>query len=214
MSNSFYDFTYELLTRHEAREHGIDYDDPGTLYLPTGRWKRSDTRQDQEACRVVCELTKTMTPQAWNQLTDAQKIPWVEAALKSLRAQNVPDMLAQALDPQEADKGTPPCPKKLLTGWQSITATLEMPYNRRDEIKSLNDRFDGPIINNGRGTKPMTYREELLTWWDTLAQKQQELADQRQGERFSTEGHAYGRTETVVPEIAGSIKKRRKDKHT
>jgi hypothetical protein len=86
-----------------------------------------------------------------------------------------------------------------------------MKYGDRANIKSLNKRFDGPITNKGKGTKPMVYRDELFQWWDGLATKQQELTNQQQGRRLMAEAqHNYGRSGTVAPEIGGSVKKRRK----
>jgi hypothetical protein len=37
-----------------------------------------------------------------------------------------------------------------------------MPYSRRADIKSLNDRLAGPIANRGKGTQPMAYKEDLI----------------------------------------------------
>jgi len=106
-------------------------------------------------------------------------------------------------------------PKQLLTGWRNIAAALNQKYSQRGDIKSLNDRFDGPIKNSGAGTRPMVWREDLITWWDRLVMKQQELANQREGARLSAGAHySYSRDGTVAPEIGGSVKKRRRVKRT
>jgi hypothetical protein len=102
-------------------------------------------------------------------------------------------------------------PKKLLTGWHEITVALEMTHGNREKIKSLNERFDGPIVNQGSGSQPMVYREELIEWWNRLATLQQESANQSKGRKLTAEAqHNYGREGTAAPEIGGSIKKRRR----
>jgi len=36
-------------------------------------------------------------------------------------------------------------PVKLLTSWREITEALELRHDERDKVKSLNDRFNGPM---------------------------------------------------------------------
>jgi hypothetical protein len=104
-------------------------------------------------------------------------------------------------------------PKKLLVGWHDITAALEMPYSRREDIQRLNQSLNGPISNHGAGTKPMVYFNDLLRWWNTLAALQQDMANQRDGAKLSAEAqHNYGRDGTAAPEIGGGVKERRKDR--
>jgi hypothetical protein len=106
-------------------------------------------------------------------------------------------------------------PKQLLTGWHAIAAALKLRYNQRKDIKSLNERFEGPIRHRGAGTRPMVYLDDLLDWWNHLAIQEQELANQRDGARLSAEAqHNYGRDGEAAPEIGGGVKKRRKDKRT
>lgn len=117
--------------------------------------------------------------------------------------------------PRRDQEGTP---RTLLTGWHDITDALDMKYDDRTNIKSLNRRFDGPITNKGKGTRPMVYKDVLFQWWDELATKyeelatkQEELANQKLGRTLMAEAqHDYGRDGTVAPEISGSVKKRRK----
>jgi hypothetical protein len=104
-------------------------------------------------------------------------------------------------------------PRKLLTGWHAITKALEIPYSQRKDVKSLNQRLQGPIENAGRGTQPMVYRDDLVEWWNKLDILQQERANQREGAQLSAEAqHNYGREGNAAPEIGGGVKKRRKDK--
>jgi hypothetical protein len=104
-------------------------------------------------------------------------------------------------------------PRKLLKGWHEITEALEMRYNQRADIKSLNERYQGPIRNRGKGTKPMVYKEDLIDWWNKLAIMEQEFANRREGSNLSAEAqHDYGREGRAAPEISGEVKKRRRDK--
>jgi hypothetical protein len=106
-------------------------------------------------------------------------------------------------------------PKRLLQGWHDITDAVGLRYADRDKIKGLNERFEGPIRNSGRGTSPLVDRNELLNWWNSLTILQEQLANQRNGARLSAEaGHNYGRDGTAAPEIGGAVKKRRADRRT
>ena len=61
------------------------------------------------------------------------------------------------------------------------------------------------ITNKGPGTKPMVYREDLLDWWDKLAVKADEAANQRDGRRLSAEDqYNYSRGGAAAPEIGGA----------
>jgi hypothetical protein len=114
----------------------------------------------------------------------------------------------------DPDRERNPRPRRLLTGWHEITAALEMNHTDREKIKSLNDRFNGPIKNQGRGTQPMVDRVELIEWWNKLAIQAQEQTNRRDGERASVEAHHdYGRDGIAAPEIAGGVKKRRRQNH-
>jgi hypothetical protein len=106
-------------------------------------------------------------------------------------------------------------PKRLLKGWHEISSAIGMKYTQRDDVKSLNTRFQGPIRNSGPGTQPMVYENDLIDWWNKLALQQQELKNQRDGARLSAEAqHNFGRDGAAAPEIGGGIKKRRRDKQT
>lgn len=152
-------------------------------------------------------------------------------AATALRENPAPKNVAKTIitemtEPKEseppADRGneistSPLClePKKLLEGWHAIAAAVGMLHKRRRDIKSLNDRYEGPIKNKGAGTRPMVYHADLIEWWNRLASKQQELANQRDGAKLSGESqHNYGRDGRAAPEIGGGVKKRRQDKKT
>jgi hypothetical protein len=111
---------------------------------------------------------------------------------------------------QEETKA-PQGPRPLLTGWHEITKAVGRKHSDRDKIKRLNKFHGGPITDNGPGTQPRVDRDKLIDWWNTLASYQQERANRQKDIEASTESqHKYGRSATVVPEIGGEIKKRRR----
>lgn len=119
--------------------------------------------------------------------------------------------------PAAREENAPPNqkPKKLLHGWHAITSALALRYAQREDVKRLNTACQGPITSQGQGTKPKVYEEDLVSWWNKLALRQQDLANQRAGARLSAQAqHAYGRDAAVAPEIGGGVKKRRRGKST
>ncbi len=111
------------------------------------------------------------------------------------------------------DKPAAKIARQLLTGWREIAEALEMRYGDRQKIKSLNDRFQGPIRCRGKGTQPIVYKDDLLDWWNKMALEHQELVNRQQGMKLSAEDqYDYFREGTVAPEIGGGVKKRRKDR--
>lgn len=107
-------------------------------------------------------------------------------------------------------------PMRLLTGWHAITDALELKYADRAKVKSLNSRCAGPItLTGGKGSQPMVGADPPLAWWNALAVRQSELANQREGRKLSAEAqHNYGRGGSAAPEIDGEVKKRRRTKPT
>jgi hypothetical protein len=111
-----------------------------------------------------------------------------------------------------AEGGRAAGPKTPLEGWRDITDALEMKYGDRDRIKSLNQRLGGPIINRGKGKRPLVDKDALREWWDRLATQEQELANRREGARLSAESqYHFGRDGEAAPEVGGGVKHRRRD---
>lgn len=162
-----------------------------------------DIRGEQRIAITIFELFR-ITPEHWTTLAEVAREPWLEKAIHRLR-----DDSPLPLEHQEK------AAKKLLTGWHAICAALNMPYGQRNEIKSLNGRLEGPIVNKGRGTKPMVLEEVLVNWWNRLAVQQEELANRKLGNKLSAEiQYDYGHDATVAPEISGSVKNRRRRKQS
>jgi len=103
-----------------------------------------------------------------------------------------------------------PAPVAQLTSWREITDALDLPHSERDKVKSLNERFGGPIPTPKKGSQPIVGRVALLEWWNRLAIMQADLAHQREGARLSAEAqYTYGRDGVAAPDISGGVKRRK-----
>jgi hypothetical protein len=103
-------------------------------------------------------------------------------------------------------------PAAYLMSWREILKAVKVrntPEKRR-RVRMLNERYDGPIIMPAQGGQPKVEGGKLLIWWNSL---QQAFLDssQKQLDRQATTAnqYEYGRNLTVVPDLAGSVKKRR-----
>lgn len=163
----------------------------------------------KEMTEYLC-ANRGMTHSQAMELTTPQVIEVLKTACREKEeAAEQPEGKNTLIAPTAAE--APGVPIKWLFGWLEIVTALEMKYADREKIKTLNDRFEGPIVNHGSGTQPMVSHDRLMTWWNGLATKQQDLANQRQGKRLSaTASYQYGRGGEASPEIAGSVKKRRR----
>jgi hypothetical protein len=99
-----------------------------------------------------------------------------------------------------------------LWNWRDIMAALGLrnTAEARRRLRHFNDIHNGPILMPRAGGQPMVERNRLLAWWNSL-QLILEAAKQRCADQHATTAnqHAYGRQATVVPDLAGSVKKRR-----
>jgi hypothetical protein len=115
---------------------------------------------------------------------------------------------------QEAASLPPAGPKMYLNGWREILGALELSNDKekREWVRNLNDseKTSGPILSPGRGVPPKVEKSKLLAWWNSL-EKIWEASNQRMNDRQATVtgSHEYGRRGDVIPDIAGSTKKRR-----
>jgi len=108
-----------------------------------------------------------------------------------------------------------PAPSVYLLNWRGILAALDLKNNKEDRyrVRSLNDKFGGPIIPGGKGGQPKANKVALLEWWNRLEVEFADRANQAKGSfaEASTQ-HDYGRTGVAAPEISGEIKRSRKDR--
>ena len=127
------------------------------------------------------------------------------------------ERVAISTEPDQDDDGKPipPAePKAYLWNWKEILNAVGMTdstENRR-QVRRLNDKFDGPIIVTKTGSRPRVDKVKLLAWWNRLDDLHIELQQEARDRQATAAGqYSYGSGGTVVPEIAGSLKKRRKD---
>lgn len=114
---------------------------------------------------------------------------------------------------------TPVAASKLLVTWHEICHAVERTNDEssRNLIRRFSDACDGPIHIAGRGKQPKPVdRDHLVKWWNGLSERQQhateldeELAANVEGSIGDGARYNYGRSGEVVPEIGGSVKKRR-----
>jgi hypothetical protein len=104
-------------------------------------------------------------------------------------------------------------PKDYLLSWREILFALKL-KNTRDRqrlVRRLNHFHCGPILFTGAGSQPRAVKDNLLTWWNALEHVWKASEQTRTDAQESTrEQYDCGRDGTVVPDIAGHVKRRRK----
>jgi hypothetical protein len=155
------------------------------------------------------------SPYHWMEGRHPQE-PWVWYFQDVFRALGDPPAIEG-----ERSEGEPPdaqSVKHLLHGWRAIDEALglsrsypNMNYDeRRRKLVYLNHRFDGPIKTGRKGSQPIVNRSDLIAWWNSLedlAENQKARIRDKQATLQSR--HTYGRSAHVVPEISGSMKRRK-----
>ena len=110
----------------------------------------------------------------------------------------------------------PPAPLvKLLVNWPEILIALGMKNNREDKrnVSRLNKTYSGPITIPGQGKQPLVNRAELLEWWGGLAAMvKAEQERQRDARATVSAQHRYGGEGEVIPDLAGEVKRRRRNR--
>lgn len=105
-----------------------------------------------------------------------------------------------------------PKPAEYLWSWREILSALELPNEDADrgKVSRANKEFGGPIVIPKRGAQPKVEKGKLLEWWNGLEKSFARIAaHERDREATVSDQHDYGKSGTVVPDIAGSVKKRR-----
>ena len=114
-----------------------------------------------------------------------------------------------------AKHSTPAAPAAYLTNWREILVALDMSNNSedREKVRNLNDKYGGPILFPGQGVQPKVERTKFIEWWNALEVQwtTRSLGQARDVKPNTESQYEYGRAGTVVPEISGAVKKRRKD---
>ena len=110
-------------------------------------------------------------------------------------------------------------PKVYLSSWRELLDALGKDNNttERRHVRAAHKKFPGPIIMPTHGGQPTVVKTDLLVWWNGLEDRYREEATVRDSllaDRSATLENQFdlGRgehTETVVPDIAGRVKRRR-----
>ncbi len=102
-------------------------------------------------------------------------------------------------------------PVKYALGWPEIMDVIGRPDTKteRGKIRRLSNELDGPI-HTTQGGQPRVSVDVLNRWWIGLGSRFDQQSD-RERDKSATVANTYqhGRDGVVVPEIAGSVKKRR-----
>jgi hypothetical protein len=166
------------------------------------------------------QLLTSDTPHRWMEGRHPQK-PWVWFFSDVFRTLDNPPAIEG-----ERTEGEPPdaqSAKQLLHGWRAIEETLglsrsypNMNYDeRRRKLAYLNRCFGGPIKTGRKGGQPVVTRSELIAWWNSLEDlvegKKARIRDRQATLRNY---HPYGRSAHVIPEIGGSVKRRKSRSQT
>ena len=127
-----------------------------------------------------------------------------------------------ALDSDKTPDGEqqpPNAPKIYLSSWRELLDALGKDNNTTEQrhVRAAHKKFPGPIIMPTHGGQPTVVKTDLLVWWNGLEDRYREEATVRDSllaDRSATLENQFdlGRgehTETVVPDIAGRVKRRR-----
>lgn len=142
-------------------------------------------------------------------------IDWLYAAIEQEYAFAVTRCQSDGEPTAPKSDGEPATPKTYLSNWREILDTLDKKKNKssRDQVKYLNELYDGPIIVRGQGSQPIVEKTKCIDWWNKLEILTQDAIHQAWGKSLEAQQqYDYGRSGTVVPEISGGVKKRRKTK--
>jgi hypothetical protein len=107
-----------------------------------------------------------------------------------------------------------PTPTIYLFSWREVLDTVNLKNEEQNQrrVAELNRQYGGPIILPGRGGQPKVSKAKLLEWWNHLEIIWQTTGEGRNAEATLQGQHAYGRTGTVLPDISGHARKRRRKK--
>ena len=129
------------------------------------------------------------------------------------------DSPSVAAKPQNGEQQPPNVPKDYLSSWREILDALGKANNTTEQrrVRDAHAKFPGPIIMPTHGGQPKVVKGDLLVWWNGLEDRYREEATERdsvRADRSATVENQFdlGRgdhEETVVPEIAGRVKRRR-----
>jgi hypothetical protein len=118
----------------------------------------------------------------------------------------------------EGEKLDAACAKQLLHGWRAIDEALRLSQiypslkydERRRKLLYLNNYYMGPIKVGTKGRQPVVNRSKLIAWWNSIEDLvENQKARIRDKQATLQSRHPYGRSAHVIPEIGGSLKRRK-----
>ena len=161
-------------------------------------------------------LTESLQNYPYRQVVAQLELEYAEAPEIQPHAPNFSHSPLTA--PNEATSSTkPPPPKVYFTSWRELLLALDLKNTAemQNKVRSLNKSHDGPIVLPRKGSQPKVERSVLLEWWNGLQDRFEVIRGRESDAAATTQNqHAHGKSGIVVPDIGGSIKKRRSDKVT
>jgi hypothetical protein len=161
------------------------------------------------------QLLTSDTPHSWMEGRHPQK-PWVWYFPDVFYTLDNPPGIGG--EKSEGEKLDAACAKQLLHGWRAIDEVLglsqiypKLKYDeRRRKLAYLNQCFGGPIKTGRSGSQPVVNRSKLIMWWNSLEDlAEDQKARIRDKEATLQSRHPYGRSACIIPEISGSMKRRK-----
>jgi hypothetical protein len=104
-------------------------------------------------------------------------------------------------------------PAKYLMCWREVLAALGLRNTEeaRRRVRRMNELRQGPIVMPRRGGQPTVERGKLLAWWNSLEQAFEDSEQRHANQQATTSRqYAHGWDATVVPDLGGSVKRRRR----
>jgi hypothetical protein len=180
-----------------------------------------------DGCRFLMHCSKAYPESSSGEFI----LPWIKDAAKSLvdwananRASQIPDPATSTPNSSKAAGGdaataadTSNKPKQYLMNWHEILGALELNHNseNRQRVARLNKskKHPGPIISTGQGGQPKVEKTRLMAWWESLEnQFAQSKSREDDTAASAANQHPHGREGQVAPDLAGSVKPRRRNR--
>lgn len=165
--------------------------------------------------------TTQLLAEVWNEYPDQAAemklpLPPSKPAASGSSGANADQSHEQLVTLQQAAASAPnDKPVSYCFGWAQIVDAIGLKNDQetRNRIRRLNQEHGGPILVEGQGAQPKVNFEKLILWWNGLESRFEELRD-KQRDRHATIAATYqhGKDAVVVPDIRGSVKRRRKGK--
>jgi hypothetical protein len=130
--------------------------------------------------------------------------------LKETKPANDTGQPFQAVEAQA--QRLPLSPIDYLMNWRGILDALKLGNNdeNRNRVRQLNKLRAGPIILPGKGGQPKVTKDKLLSWWNSLEKRFEEIEQKATDTQATLSSrHNYARDGQVLPNISGHVKKRR-----